>query len=80
MEGLLGLGEAWTRQNIDSILTLFYSIFNTDICGSKGFTKVAQILREFDLKLKALSALSFLVKTYRKSLLQENKAHLKLVS
>lgn len=69
VEGLLGLGEAWTRQNIDAILTLFYSVFNADICLSQGFTKVAQILREFDLKIKALSALSFLIKNYRGSLL-----------
>ena len=32
--GLMGLGEDWTRQNIDSILTLFYSVFNAEICVS----------------------------------------------
>ena len=34
LEGLLGMGEAWTRQNIDAFLTVFYSVFSKDICAS----------------------------------------------
>lgn len=41
IEGLLGLGESWTRQNIDQILTFMYSVMNKEICVSKGFTKVS---------------------------------------
>jgi hypothetical protein len=36
-------------------------------------------LREFDLKVKALSAVHVLVTKYKDTLLQENKAHKKLV-
>lgn len=68
------------RQNIETFLMMFYSLFNKDMCGSQGFAKVSQILREFDLKIRALSALHYLVKTYRGTLLEENKNHLKLVS
>lgn len=34
LEGLLGMGEAWTRQNIDAFLTVLYSVFSKDICVS----------------------------------------------
>lgn len=56
---------------------LFNSIFNRDICGITGFTKVAQILKEFDLKLRALEALVLLIKTCKTSL---SKQYIKLAS
>ncbi len=56
-----------------------YSVLNKDICVSTGFTKVSQILREFDLKVKALSALHVLVTNYNDTLLHGNKSHKKLV-
>ena len=80
LEGLLGMGEAWTRQNIDAFLTVLYSAFSKDICVNSGFTKVSQILREFDLKIRALSTLCTLVKNYRHNLLEEDRGHLKFVS
>lgn len=80
IEGLLGQGENWVRQNIESILMALYSVLNKSICGTKGFTKMSQILREFDNKIRALGALSYLIKKYRSNLLEENKNHLKMVS
>ena len=41
IQGLLAQGESWMRQNIDTFLMMFYSLFNKDICGSQGFTKVS---------------------------------------
>ena len=76
----MGLGESWMRQNIDTILMIFYSTMNKEACQTKGFTKVSQILREFDLKIRALSALHQLVVNYRHTLLDENRTQLKLVS
>lgn len=58
---------------------LFNSIFNKHICETKGFTKVAQILREFDLKLRGLNSLYRLIKEY-KHLILENREYLKSVS
>ena len=79
LEGLFGLGDKWVSQNFESMLMLFNSIFNKSICETKGFTKVSQILREFDLKLRALSTLYRLIKDFKQSIL-ENRDYLKLVS
>ena len=79
LEGLFGLGEKWVSQNLESILMLFNSIFNKAICETKGFTKVAQILREFDLKITALNSLYRLIKEH-KGLILENRDYLKTVS
>lgn len=79
LEGLFGLGDKWVSSNFENILMLFNSIFNKFICETKGFTKVSQILREFDLKLRALNSLYKLIKEF-KQLILENRDYLKLVS
>ena len=80
LKGLLHQGEEWLLQNIETIMMLFYSIFNKDISGITGFTKVSQILKEFDLKLKALESLHLLITKYKDWLLETNKSNLKMLS
>jgi hypothetical protein len=41
LKGLINQGESWIHQNIETIFMLFYSVFNKDICGHAGFTKVS---------------------------------------
>lgn len=80
IQGLLYQGEEWMSQNIEQILMVFYSIFNRDMCTIAGFTSVSQILREFDLKLRALEALNLLIRMHTKLLNEANKHNVKLVS
>jgi len=80
LQGLLHQGEAWIHQNVEVIFMLFYSVFNKDICGHSGFTKVSQILKEFDLKLRALEALHLFLKKFRNFIFEKNKHYFKLAA
>jgi hypothetical protein len=37
------------------------SVFNKSMCETKGFTKVSQILKEFDLKIQGLTLMTNLI-------------------
>lgn len=80
LQGMLHLGSEWVIQNIEQILMLFYSVFNKDMCIISGFSKGSQILKELDLKLQALEALTILICRNRKLLEDANKHNIKLVS
>ncbi len=44
LDGLLGLGEQWIKsqpESIDQIIMILESIFNKNMCETKGFTKVS---------------------------------------
>mmetsp|Transcript_7475 Transcript_7475/g.11658 ORF Transcript_7475/g.11658 Transcript_7475/m.11658 type:complete len:240 (-) Transcript_7475:2056-2775(-) len=80
LEGLLGLGDAWVTQNQEILLALFYSMFNKEMCATSGFSKVSEIIREFDLKHRALKTLHYFITNFRWSILGENKSYLKFVA
>ena len=70
LEGLIYLGQNWVNNNIDSLLTLFRTVFSKSMCQFDLTGKESDLLykeayiQEFKIKQRAISALLALLTNF----------------